>query len=127
MNDEQYIQTRRQIESMTNDEIKAQFGFSDDAGTNLLADFAGITDRFFPRYVHPLTKQTVASVLNDSIQNGDSPMQRRITMSIAVPIVAKANSSKPDNNEDVGEAVRADTSKLEEIRDKIRRLIENVQ
>lgn len=127
MNDEEYIKSRREIESMNNEEIRAQFGFSDDASANLFADFADITDKFFPRYINPLTKQAVASVLNDSIQNGDSPMQRRITMSIAVPIISKANSSKREENVKAEESVSADVSKLGEIRDKIRRLIEDVQ
>jgi len=120
MNDEEFIKIRREIESMTKDDIHTKFNLPREMDLSELPMIDATADRFFPPRVHPLAKQMVARLLDHSIQNGDSPLQTRITMSIAVPIIAKAFAG---GNE--ATSVDLEIDELERIGDKIRRLIDD--
>ena len=128
MNDEEYIKLRRQLESMTNDEIRVQHHFADEPSSSMMSDLAAVTDRFFPPQVNSVTKSLVTSIYENSIQNGYTPEQRQVTMSIAIPIIAKAFLDKEKTLDDSisdREFVDFATPKLVEIRERIRRLINN--
>lgn len=119
MNDEEFIKIRREIESMTMDEIRAKFNLG-DVELSELRTYKATADRFAPPRVNPLAKEMVARMLNNSIQNGDSPLQTRMTMSMAIPLIAKAFA---DGNE--ATSVDLEIDELERIGDKIRRLIDD--
>jgi len=117
MNDEEFIKIRREIEAMTIDEISAKFNLG-EIELSELRTFNATKDRFFPPRVNPLAKEMVERMLDSSIQNGDSPLQTRMTMSMAIPIIAKvfAGGNEPTS-------VALEIHELQRIVDKKRRLL----
>jgi len=118
MNDEEFIKIRREIEAMSDDELVAKFNLGELDESQVNRMLFKTADYFFPPRVNPLAKEMVARLLDHSIQNGDSPLETRIAMSIAVPIIAKTFAG---GNE--ATSVDLEIDDLERIGDKIQRLL----
>jgi len=118
MNDEEFIKIIREIEAMSDDEKVAKFNLGELNESQVNRMLFKTADYFFPPRVNPLAKEMVARLLDHSIQNGDSPLETRIAMSIAVPIIAKTFAG---GNEATSIALEIDD--LERIGDKIQRLL----
>jgi len=123
MNDEQYLKSVRSARELTPEQLKAKYGIPDDLAPSILAGKTGTEDFFFPRRTNPIASELVASAYENSMNNGDAPEQRRKLMSMLIPIIAKGFAAGPVSERSETEP----TKKLGEIRDELRRMIQDAE
>lgn len=124
--DKETIELRRKIESMSRAELKAFIGIPSNAEVtaNVMKMLEKRADRFFPPYTKSRFQRALESTLARSIQNGDTPEQQELLMTIAIPIIAKthadrAKAARVSTDEDIVE--------LEKISYKIRRMLSDAE
>jgi len=124
--DKETIELRRKIESMSRAELKAFIGIPSNAEVtaNVMKMLEKRADRFFPPYTKSRFQRALESTLARSIQNGDTPEQQELLMTIAIPIIAKthadrAKAARVSTDEDIAE--------LEKISHKIRRMLSDAE
>jgi len=125
--DEKYIKMMRKLRAMSQAEQRAYVGLPEStdgtaAAKELLDKRA---DRFFPPYTESPAERDLALIFNNSIQNGDTPEERDLIMSIATSIIQEA--AQAGKTDDARGVTDGDIAELEKIEDKLRRMVSDAQ
>lgn len=132
MNEELELSNRRMLANMTPDQLRSHIGVSDYDAEDLLEDRKGVIDRFNGKPVSSAAKRLVALFYENSKDNGDTQKKRESLMSILIPILARSPEAPASGDSERARFASAETkrnslTKLEEIQEKLEKMINDAK